>query len=59
MHFNWFFSAKVYFKVCIEAQNNLVAIFFPCQFLLLSTVVLNKVLHVVLNDIQMYLCILH
>ena len=44
MHFNWFFSAKAYFKVCIEAQNNLVAIF-PCQSLLLSTIVLNDIGH--------------
>ena len=27
MHFNWFFSAKANFKVCIEAQNISVAIF--------------------------------
>ena len=28
MYFNWFFSTKAYFKVCIKAQNNSVAIFF-------------------------------
>ena len=28
MHFNWFFSAKANFKVCIEAQKISVAIFF-------------------------------
>ena len=28
MHFNWFFSTKAYFKVCIKAQNNSVTIFF-------------------------------
>ena len=33
MHFNWFFSTKAYFKVCIKAQNNPVAIF-PYQSLL-------------------------
>ena len=27
MHFNWFFSAKANFKVCIEAQKISVAIF--------------------------------
>ena len=27
MHFNWFFSTKAYFKVCIKEQNNSVAIF--------------------------------
>ena len=27
MHFNWFFSAKANFKVCIETQKNSVAIF--------------------------------
>ena len=27
MHFNQFFSAKAYFKVCTEVKNNLVAIF--------------------------------
>ena len=41
MHFNWFFLAKANFKVCIEAQKISVAIFFPCQSLLLSTSVLN------------------
>ena len=40
MHFNRFFSAKANFKVCIEAQKILVAIF-PCQSLLLSTIILN------------------
>ena len=43
MHFNWFFSAKTYFKVCIEAQNNSVTIFSICQSLLLSTIVLNDI----------------
>ena len=28
MHFNWFFSAKANFKVCIAAQKISVAIFF-------------------------------
>ena len=28
MHFNRFLSTKTYFKVCIEVQNNSVAIFF-------------------------------
>ena len=28
MHFNWFFSAKANFKVCIEAQKISVTIFF-------------------------------
>ena len=32
MHFYWFFSAKVYFKVCIEAQNNSVTIFFMLRW---------------------------
>ena len=27
MHFNWFFTAKANFKVCIEMQNILVTIF--------------------------------
>ena len=40
MHFNWFFSTKAYFKVCIKVQNNSVTIF-PYQSLLLSTIVLN------------------
>ena len=43
MHFNWFFSAKANFKVCIEAQNISVVIF-PCQSLLLSTIVLSATL---------------
>ena len=41
MHFNRFFSAKANFNVCIEAQQISVAIFFPCQSLLLSTIILN------------------
>ena len=41
MHFNWFFSGKANFKVCIEAQKNFGRHFFPCQSLLLSTSVLN------------------
>ena len=41
MHFNWFFSAKANFKVCIEAQKKFGRHFFPCQSLLLSTSVLN------------------
>ena len=40
MHFNWFFSAKANFKVCIEVQN-FRSPFYPYQFLLLSTNVLN------------------
>ena len=51
MHFNWFFSAKANFRVCIEAQKISVAIFFPCQSLLLSTSVLNESTSV-LNDRQ-------
>ena len=47
MHFNRFFSTKAYFKVCIKAQNNSVAIF-PYQSLLLSTIVLNDTM--ILND---------
>ena len=35
MHFNWFFSTRAYFKVCIEGAKGLVAIF-PCQFLLVK-----------------------
>ena len=27
VHFNWFFSTKAYFKLCIEVQNILVTIF--------------------------------
>ena len=41
MHFNWFFSAKANFKVCIEAQK-FGRHFLPCQSLLLSTSVLNN-----------------
>ena len=48
MHFNWFFSAKANFNVCIEAQQISVAIF-SCQSLLLSTIILN--------DIYMYIAI--
>ena len=39
MHFNWFFSGKAYFKVCIEVQKIWLP-FFPCQYLLLSTIIL-------------------
>ena len=40
MHFNRFFSAKAYFKVCIEAHKIWLP-FFPYQSLQLSTIVLN------------------
>ena len=43
MHFNWFFSAKANFKVCIEAQKISVAIFSMSipTIIILSTSVLN------------------
>ena len=42
MYFNWFFSTKANFKVCIEAQNILVAIFFHVNpYYYISTSVLN------------------
>ena len=42
MHFNWLFSTKAYFKVCIEAHKIWYP-FFPYQSLLLSTIVLNDI----------------
>ena len=53
MDFNWFFSTKAYFKVCIKAQNNSVAIFYPYQSLLLSTFVLNDKYYL-FNDNQLF-----
>ena len=48
MHFNWFFSAKANFKVCIEAQKNSVAIFFHVNpYYYISTSVLNDILRTV------------
>ena len=41
MHFNWFFSAKANFKVCIEAQKISVAIFSMSIPTIISTSVLN------------------
>ena len=43
MHFNRFLSTiGTYFKVCIEAQKIRLP-FFPCQSLLLSTIILNDI----------------
>ena len=44
MHFNWIFSTKAYFKVCIEAHK-VWEPFFTCQSLLLSAVVLNDYIY--------------